>query len=139
MKIHIGSFIRSGTAAAVIAGFLYLLALTPFLNNLLVVLLLGGAVVIPFGAGMYYGYLAPGEESIGQSVIGGALSGLVAGLILGIAVGLNAFMLETISTGIPGFAITSGIGAALVSAVVFGLFAAIVGALGGVVWKFVQN
>ncbi len=139
MKIHVGSFIRSGTAAAVIAGFIYLLALTPFLNNLLVVLLLGSAVVLPFGAGMYYGYLAPGEESIGQSVIGGALSGLVAGIILGIAVGLNAFMLQAIGTGIPGFAFTSGIEAAIASAVIFGLFAAIIGALGGVLWKFVQK
>jgi hypothetical protein len=138
VKIHFGSFIRSGTVAAVLAGFLYLLALTPFFNNVLAVLLLAGAVLIPFGAGMYYGYLAPGEETMGQSVIGGALSGLVAGIILGIAVGINAFMLGTVS-GILGYAITSGIQATIISAVIFGFFAAILGGIGGILWKFVQN
>ena len=139
MKIHFGSFVRSGTVAAVVAGFLYLLALTPFLNNLLVVLFLAGAVLIPFGAGLYYGYLAPGEETMGQSVIGGALSGLVAGIIIGIAVGINAFMLTAASTGVLGYAVAGGIGVTLLSAAIFGVFAAIIGALGGVLWRFIQK
>ena len=139
MKIHFGSFVRSGTVAAVVAGFLYLLALTPFLNNLLVVLFLAGAVLIPFGAGLYYGFLAPGEETMGQSVIGGALSGLVAGIIIGIAVGINAFMLTAASTGVLGYAVAGGIGVTLLSAAIFGVFAAIIGALGGVLWRFIQK
>ena len=138
MKIHFGSFMRSGTVAAVVAGFLYLLALTPFFDNVIMVLMLGGIVLIPFGAGMYYGYLAPGEETMGQSVIGGALSGLVAGIILGIAVGINAFMLGTV-TGILGYAVTSGIQATIISAVIFGIFAAIIGGIGGILWKIVQD
>ena len=42
MKIHFGSFVRSGTVAAVVAGFIYLLALTPFLNSLVLALLVAG-------------------------------------------------------------------------------------------------
>lgn len=139
MKIHLGSFIRSGTVAAVIAGFLYLLALTPFFNNVLNVLILAGAVLIPFGAGMYYGYLVPGEETMGQSVIGGALSGLVGGIIIGIAFGINAFTVIAASTGLFVNAMAGSIGVTILSAAVFGIFAAIMGALGGVLWKFVQN
>ncbi len=139
MKIHFGSFVRSGTAAAVIAGLLYLVALTPFFNSVISVLMLTGIVLIPLGAGLYYGYLAPGEESIGQSVIGGALSGFVAGIILGIAFGINAFMLAGVTTGLLGTAIRSSIGVTIVVALVAGIFAAIVGAIGGVIWKFVQN
>ena len=139
MKIHFGSFVRSGTAAAVVAGFLYLLALTPFFNNIIMVLMLTGIVLIPFGAGLYYGYLAPGEETMGQSVIGGALSGFVAGIILGIALGINAFMLAGISTGILGYAVAGSIVVTIASAIIIGLFAAIMGALGGILWKVVQK
>ena len=138
MKIHFGSFVRSGTVAAVVAGFLYLLALTPFFNNIIMVLMLTGIVLIPFGAGLYYGYLAPGEETMGQSVIGGALSGFVAGIILGIALGINAFMLAGISTGILGYAIAGSIVVTIASAIIIGVFAAIMGAIGGVIWKVVQ-
>lgn len=137
-KIHVGSFIKSGTMGAVVAGFIYLLALTPFFNNVLHVILLASTVLIPLGAGMYYGYLAPGEEQTGQSVLGGALSGLVAGIILGIAFGVNAFMLGTASN-ILGYAITSSIMVTIVTAVVFGLFGAIIGAIGGLLWQLVQK
>ena len=138
MKIHFGSFVRSGTVAAMVAGFLYLMALTPFFNNIILVLMLSGIVVIPFSAGMYYGYLAPGEETMGQSVIGGALSGFVSGIILGIALGINAFMLAGVSTGILGFAVAGSIVMTIASALIIGVFAAIMGAIGGVVWKMVQ-
>ena len=130
---------RSGSVAAVVAGFLYLLALTPFFDNLITVLVLAGAVIIPLGAGLGYGYLAPGEETMAQSTVGGALSGLVAGIILGIAVGINAFMLAGLSTGLLGYAIVGGVGVTIVVAVIFGLFAAIMGAIGGVLWQIVQK
>jgi len=138
-KINDGSLIRSGSVAAVIAGFLYLLALTPFLNDLMVGIMLFGVIAIPLGAGLYYGYLAPGEETFAQSTIGGALSGLVAGIILGIAVGVNAFMLGAASTGVLGYAIKGSIGAAILSATIFGIFAAIIGGIGGMLWQLVQK
>ena len=138
-KIHFGSLMRSGSVAAVIAGILYLLALTPFLNNLITGLMLFGIVTIPLGAGLYYGYLAPGEETFAQSTVGGALSGLIAGIILGIAVGVNAFMLAGTSTGLLGYAVKSSIGATILSAVIFGLIAAIIGGVGGMLWQLVQK
>jgi hypothetical protein len=139
VKIHVGSFIRSGTVAAVSAGFLYLISLTPFLNNLLSMLFLIGSIIIPFAAGLYYGYLAPGEESLGQSVVGGALSGLVGGIIIGLAFGINAFMLGIVSTNILGYAITGSITVTIIVALVAGLFAAIMGAIGGALWQLVQD
>ncbi len=139
MKIHFGSFIRSGTLAAVMAGFLYLLSLTPFLNNVLLILMAFGAILIPLGAGLYYGYLAPGEETTGQSVVGGALSGLVAGIILGIAFGINAFMLGAASTGILGYAVAGSVTTTIIVIVVAGIFAAIMGAIGGALWQLVQD
>lgn len=138
MKIHFGSFIRSGTVAAVVAGLLYLLTLTPFFDNVLMVLMLAGIVLIPLGAGLYYGYLAPGEESMGQSIIGGALSGLVAGIILGIAFGINAFMLGATSIAILGEIVTVSLTVTIILAAIFGIFAAIMGAIGGIIWKVVQ-
>ena len=138
MKIHFGSFVRSGTMAAVIAGLLYLIALTPFFDSIILMLMLAGIILIPFGAGVYYGYLAPGEENMAQSVVGGALSGLVAGIILGIAFGINAFMLTAASTGILGYAIAGSFAVTVGLAAIFGVFAAVLGALGGVVWKVVQ-
>ncbi|MDX1414046.1 MAG: hypothetical protein R3293_07630 [Candidatus Promineifilaceae bacterium] len=138
-KIHVGSFIKSGTMAAVLAGFIYLLALTPFFNNLLLVILLASAILIPFGSGMYYSYLAPGEERMSQSVIGGALSGLVAGLILGIAFGVNAFMIGVASTGILGYAVAGSIGVTILSAAILGVFGAIMGAVGGILWQLVHR
>ena len=138
-KIHTGSFIKSGTSAAVLAGFIYLLALTPFLNNLILAILIAGVILIPLGAGMYYSYLAPGEEIMRQSVIGGALSGLVAGIILGIAFGANAFMFGAVTTGLLGYAVAGSIGITILTASIIGLFGAILGALGGILWQLVQR
>lgn len=125
--------------AAVIAGFIYLLSLTPFFNNVLLAILLAGIILIPFGAGMYYSYLAPGEETMGQSLLGGALSGLVGGLILGVAFGINAFMVGGVSTGLFGYAVASSVTVAIISALILGLFGAIMGAVGGVLWQVLHR
>ena len=95
MKISFSSVIRSGTVAAALAGLLLLLSLTPIGEGFIAVLLIIGLLVIPFGAGLYYGYLAPGHENMLQAAIGGALSGFVGGIIIGAAFGLNAFMLKS--------------------------------------------
>lgn len=139
MKIHVGSFVRSGTVAAVVAGFVYLLALTPFFDTLVLGLLIAGIVLIPMGAGLYYGYLAPGEETMGQSVVGGALSGLISGVILGIAFGINAFTVTAISTGLPGYAALGSVTVTILFVIVAGIFAAIMGAIGGALWQLVQR
>jgi len=130
------SLLKAGTLGAAIAGLLYLMALTPFFNNVLMVLLLAGAVLIPIGTGMYYGYLAPGEETMFQSVVGGALTGLVVGLILGAAFGLNAVVMSTATSFLGSLA--SGIGTSLILGGIFGAAGVILGAVGGLIWKIVQ-
>lgn len=138
-RIHFPSFFRAGTIAAVVAGFLLLLALTPFFDNVLLVLLASALLVLPVGAGMYYGYLAPGEETSFQSIVGGALSGAVAGIVLGIAFGLNRFTLSVVSTGLLGYAVVSSFAVAALTGAILGVFGAILGGIGGILWKVVQN
>lgn len=138
MKIHASSFIRAGTAGAILAGLLLLLALTPFFEDFLAIVLVTGALIIPLCTGIYYGRLAPGEETLLQSIIGGALSGLVGGIILGIAFGLNAFMLN-LASGILGYAIASSIGVTILATAILGLFGLLLGALGGIIWQLIQR
>lgn len=136
LKIDGASLLRAGALGAVLAGMLYLISLTPFFNNVLLVLLLAGGVLIPIGVGMYYGYLAPGHETMIQSVIGGALSGLVVGLILGVAFGLNAFVMSAATTFLGSLA--SSVGTSLVAGGIFGAAGAVLGAVGGILWKIIQ-
>jgi hypothetical protein len=135
-KIDGSSLIRAGALGAAIAGLLYLMSLTPFFDSVLTVLLIAGGILIPLGTGMYYGYLAPGEETMFQSVVGGAISGLIVGLILGLAFGLNAIVMSTATSFLGSLA--SGIGTSLVVGGIFGAMGAILGAVGGVIWKIVQ-
>lgn len=135
-KIDVPSLLRAGTVGAAIAGLIYLMALTPFFDNVLLFVLLISAVLVPIGTGMYYGHLAPGEETMGQSIVGGALSGLVVGIILGIAFGLNAAVMGA-ATSFLG-SIASGVGTSLIVGGIFGAAGAILGALGGVAWKVIQ-
>jgi len=137
LKIDGSSLLKAGTLGAAVAGLLYLMALTPFFDNVLMVLLLAGGILIPVGTGMYYGYLAPGEETMFQSVVGGAISGLVVGLILGLAFGLNAFVMST-ATSFLG-SIASGVGTSLIVGGLFGAVGAVLGAVGGVIWKVIQR
>lgn len=137
LNINGPSLVRAGTLGAVFAGLLYLMALTPFFDNILMVLLLAGAVLIPIGTGMYYGYLAPGEETMIQSVVGGAISGLIVGLILGLAFGLNAFVMSQAQSFLGSLA--SGVGTSLVIGGIFGAAGAVLGAIGGVIWKVIQR
>lgn len=136
-SIDWNSLIKAASVSAVVAGLLYLLALTPFFNNVLLVLLLAGIVLVPLGGGLYYGYLAPGEETMTQSVVGGALSGLGAGIILGIAFGLNAVVMNAAGSILG--SIASGIGTSLIAGGILGAVGAILGAIGGIVWKVVQQ
>jgi len=138
-RIHFPSVVRSAAVSATIAGFILLLALTPFFDNFLLVLLSVSALLIPIGAGMYYGYLAPGEENSFQSILGGALAGLVAGFILGLAVGLSSFMTTTYLTGLLGQAIVSSAGVFLITGGLMAVAGAILGGIGGLVWRFVQR
>lgn len=139
MRIHWASAMRAGSITAILAGFILLMALTPFFDSLLLVLLLAAVLALPLGAGFYYGYLAPGRETMFQSAVGGALSGMVGGIILGIAFGVNQFTLSAVTTGLLGRAIVSSLTVAVLTAAIFGVFGAILGAIGGILWGVAQN
>jgi hypothetical protein len=131
------SLVKAASVSAAVAGLLYLIALTPFFNNVLLVLLLAGIILVPLGGGLYYGYLAPGEETMSQSVLGGALSGLGAGIIVGLAFGLNAVVMSAAGSFLG--SIASGVGTSLIAGGIFGAVGAILGAIGGIIWKVVQK
>ncbi|MFN2136415.1 MAG: hypothetical protein ACK2UK_10705 [Candidatus Promineifilaceae bacterium] len=136
-KLDGASLFRAGAMGAAAAGLLYLMALTPFFNGVLLVLLLIGIVLIPLFSGMYYGKLAPGEETMLQSIVGGGITGVIIGLILGLAFGLNEFVMSTATTFMG--SVASGIGTSILVGGVFAAAGAILGALGGVIWKMVQK
>ncbi len=137
--IHVSSFIRAGTAAAVIAGLFLLISLSPLSDGFIATLILIGLVLVPLGAGMYYGYLAPGREGWLQAGLGGALSGAVGGLIIGIAVGINQFMVGVVNNIGLGLSVVSSTAVIIIVAAVLGVFGAILGAIGGVLWPLVQD
>jgi hypothetical protein len=139
LKIDFPSVLRSAAVSATLAGLVLLLSLTPFFDNVLLVLLVVSVLLIPIGAGMYYGRLAPGLESAFQSIVGGALSGLLAGFILGMAFGLNKLMVTTVTTGLLGQAIASSAGVFLITGGILGVAGAILGGIGGLLWKFMQR
>jgi hypothetical protein len=139
LSISFPSVLRAAAVAAVIAGLILLVSLTPFFDNILVVLLIAGVLLVPIGGGMYYGYLAPGEESSFQSIVGGALSGLLAGFILGLAFGLDALTVATVTTGLLGPAIAESAAAFIITGGILGVVGAILGGIGGLLWKFMQR
>ncbi|MDX1662256.1 MAG: hypothetical protein R3272_00585 [Candidatus Promineifilaceae bacterium] len=149
MNIHNGSVIKAGGLAAVVALLLGLLTLVigliPFLGDVLVCLLAPlvclGWFLIPLGAGVGYGYLAPGKETVSESALGGALAGGFAGLVYGILSGIAnatgagavAVMQQT------DVAVDLGAGAILIALCGPTLVGLVLGALGGVVWPLFQR
>lgn len=144
MNIDVSSVVKAGGAAAVVGLILGVLSGIPLLSCLVVPLLCLGSFLLPTGAGLGYGYLAPGKEDVGQSALGGSLAGGFGGLVYGLASGIMglitnagaAVMLEDAdlvagaTAGIVGLSIT------LCIAVVAGF---IFGAIGGLLWPLVQG
>jgi hypothetical protein len=89
-----------------------------------------GFLFIPLGAGLGYGYLAPGKENLVEGIVGGMLTGGVAGLIYGILQGLAT----SISVGF-----MDGLLATTTLTCIFGLGGIFFGAIGGVIWPQIQN
>ncbi len=144
MNINTGSVVKAGGLAAIIGLVLALLGAIPFLNCLIFPLLCIGAVLLPIGAGMGYGYFTPGQESTAQSATGGALAGAFGGLVYGLVNGLismftnagAAAMLEDADLAVGASAgLVTLVGSVCIS-LVFGL---ILGAIGGVLWPAFQR
>lgn len=144
MNIDIGSVVKAGGIAAAVGLVLAVLGGIPLLNCLILPLLCIGAVLLPVGAGMGYGYFAPGHEQTSQSALGGALAGAFGGFAYGLGTGLMGLftnagataMLEdadiAVSTG-------SGVAAVFFSVCISLVIGAVLGAIGGLLWPLFQR
>ncbi len=137
-NIDMQSVIKAGAAAAGVAILLGLLSLIPFLGPVVAICLACAGFLIPVGAGIGYGYLAPGEEDMATSALGGALSGGASGLILGIFSGLSSAVSTAVYSNV-GDALASGTVATLLCVCGFGLGGLAFGAIGGVIWPLIQG
>jgi len=139
--LHIPSVVKAGGIGAGIAIVAGLLGYIPFLGGFVALCMLCGGFLIPIASGVLYGYFAPGEETISQSAIGGALSGGAAGVLLGIFTGINTSAMSAISdagVGV-GDALAGGAITAVLCACGFGIAGLVLGAIGGAVWPAVQG
>jgi len=137
-NIHMGSVLKSGGGAAILAVIFFLFTYIPFLGDFLAICFLCGGFLIPILAGIGYGYLAPGEEDLTQSAIGGALSGGVGGLLLGIFAGISAGVTSAVQEGI-GEGIVGGAILTLLCVCGLGIAGLVFGAIGGAIWPTIQR
>lgn len=137
-NIHMQSVIKAGAAAAAVAIVLGLLSLIPVLGPMAAICLTCAGFLIPIGAGIGYGYLAPGEEDMATSALGGALSGGASGLILGVFSGFSSAVNTAMSSSM-GDALAGGTITTLLCVCGLGLGGLIFGAIGGVIWPLIQK
>ncbi|MDM8520945.1 hypothetical protein QUF64_12925 [Anaerolineales bacterium HSG6] len=137
MKLDMGSVLKAGGLAAVAAVLMGLVTtgigmipLGGMINLVMFPLYCFGSFLIPVGAGMAYGYFAPGKENLAEGIVGGVLTGGVAGLLYGLLQGLGALFSTGVMAGMF-TTITMGCGFA-VGGILFG-------AIGGVIWPQIQN
>lgn len=138
MNIHMGSVIKSGGLAAVLAIVLGLLSFIPVLGDIIGFVFLCGGFLIPIAAGIGYGYFAPGKEEIKDSAVGGALAGGASGLLLGIFFGISATVNTAVSDSL-GNALAGGAIVTLLCVCGLGIAGLIFGAIGGVIWPLIQR
>lgn len=137
-NIHMPSVLKSGGAAAGLALLLLLLSFIPVLGRIIGFAFLCGGFLIPIAAGIGYGYLAPGQEELSQSAIGGALAGGVGGFLLGIFFGISAAISSAVTEGL-GEALAGGTVVTLLCVCGLGIAGLVFGAIGGVIWPLIQG
>jgi hypothetical protein len=137
-NIHVGSIFKSGGAAAALAFVLLLISFIPVLGDIIVFCFLCGGFLIPIGAGIGYGYFAPGEEDVAQSALGGALSGGASGLLLGVFFGVSAAINGAITAGLEE-ALVGGTVLTLICVCGLGIAGLVFGAIGGAIWPVIQK
>lgn len=145
MNIHMPSVIKSGGIAVLVSFVLGILAALPLLGCLFWPLVCLGWVLIPLGAGLGYGYLAPGKEALGESALGGALAGGFSGLVYGLVSGIASMLTGAGQVAmmedpemLPG-ALASGAFGLIISICVPLIGGLIFGAIGGVLWPVFQG
>lgn len=144
MNISTQSVVKAGGAAALVGLILGVLSSIPVLNCLFAPLLCVGGLLLPLGAGLGYGYWAPGKEELTESAIGGALAGGFGGFVYGLVTGLVSMATDAGAAAFlegSGVAVAarSGIGIFLVSLCLPIVGGLVFGAIGGILWPLVQG
>jgi hypothetical protein len=139
MKIDFGSVIKAGGVAAAAAVVLGIISQIPYFGVILWFCFCIGGFLIPIGAGVLYGYFAPGQEEIGESALGGLLAGGTSGIIYGIFQGLTALIFSIFnSSGVVDALATSAL-TTVFSVCGFAISGLLFGAIGGMLWPLIQQ
>lgn len=137
-NLDMQSVLKAGGIGAGVAIVLGVLSLIPVIGPVIGFLFLCGGFLIPIGAGILYGYFAPGQEDTATAAMGGALAGGASGILLAVFNAISATVVgaasEGIGTGLAGGAISGTIGA-----LCFGIMGFVLGAIGGLIWPFIQK
>lgn len=136
--LHMPSVVKAGGIAAAVAIVWSLLSFIPLVGDYLALCFVCGGFLIPIGAGLAYGYFAPGEEDLTQSAVGGTLAGGASGILLGIFVAIQGSISSGISEGL-GSAIAAGAAGTFICAGGLGIGGLIFGAIGGLLWPLIQQ
>lgn len=137
-KIDMQSVLKAGGASAGVAIVLSLLSIIPVIGPVIGFCFLCGGILIPIGAGMLYGYFAPGEEDTSTAAIGGALAGGAGGVILAIFSAISSSVVTGMQDGL-GSGLAAGLGGGIVVSICFGISGFVLGAIGGLAWPLVQK
>ena len=137
-NIDVQSVLKAGGAAAGLAIVLSVLSLIPVIGPIIGICFLCGGILIPIGAGMLYGYFAPGEEDTSTAAIGGALAGGAGGILLAIFSAISGSVMTGLQEGV-GSGLMAGISSGIFVSVCFGIMGFILGAIGGLIWPMIQQ
>lgn len=132
------SVLKAAGVSAGVAVLLGILSLIPFVGGFIAICFLCGGIFIPIGAGMLYGYFAPGEEDTQTAAIGGALAGGAGGIFLAIFSAISGGVSAGLQEGV-GSGLAAGAMGGVMTALCFGVFGFILGGIGGVIWPMVQK
>lgn len=136
--IHMPSVLKAGGAAAAVAVILGVLSYIPVIGPIIGFCFLCGGILIPIGAGLGYGYFAPGKEDTQTAAVGGALSGGASGLILAVFSAISGSIAAGVQQGV-GEGLAAGLFGGLFGILCFGVLGFVLGAIGGVLWPVIQN
>ena len=95
--------------------------------------------MIPIGAGLLYGYFAPGQEEMGESAQGGLLAGGIAGLTFGLLLGLETLISEVVAGSRFETILTRSGSTLLFSTCGFVITGLAFGAIGGIIWPVLER
>jgi hypothetical protein len=139
VKIDFSTVIKAGVVAAAAAVVLGIISQLPFFGPILWFCFCITGLLIPIGSGVLYGYFAPGQDDIGESALGGLLSGGTAGIIYGIFQGLSALLFSILnSSGVVDALATSAV-TTVFSVCGFAISGLLFGAIGGMLGPLIQQ